>query len=432
MASTGAARATRDRGSAASRVFLALVLAVLVVGALIAGVLLFETQRAVRAEAEHVTSSLAQTIAATPEVGDALAGGGDATSVLQPFAAAVMADADVDFITVMRPDGVRVTHRDPAQIGKTYIGTIPDSPRALTEEFTGTLGPSVRTIVPIEHDGMLVGWVSVGLTVGSISAGFLARLPVALAIALGVVAAGYVGALAARRITRRVTGDLRAGAVRDALSSYESMRTLGEALRAQTHEHGNRMHTAVALIELGRSEEAVEILTQTARQSQDLVDQVNARRAGDPTVGALLLGKASQAAERNIVWTADISPDAPRSVLSPIDQVAVVGNLIDNALDAAAGGDEPRWVSIRMAAQGDRLALSVSDSGLGVEAADRERIFDHGFSTKPAGSEGRGVGLALVRSVVRSAGGTVELDEGAPTTFRVTLPAAPSPVGVDR
>jgi two-component system, CitB family, sensor kinase len=415
------------RGSAASRVFAALLVTGLAVAGLTAGLLLLETQRAVRADAEHVTSALAATLATTPQVGDALRDGGGAASALQTYAVSVMDDAQVDFVTIMTPDGIRVTHRDPAEIGRHYLGTIPAEPVRLTEEFAGTLGPSIRTIVPVERDGDLVGWVSVGVTVGSIAAGFLARLPVALAIALAVVAAGFAGALLARRATRRVTGDLPAGAVRDALSSYESMRTLGEALRAQTHEHGNRMHTAVALIELGRTDEAVQILTDTSRQSQDLVDQVNARREGDPTVGALLLGKASQAAERGVRWTAEISPDAPRSVLAPIDQVALVGNLIDNALDAAAAGDEPRWVRVRIAPVDGRLALTVSDSGHGVAAVLRERIFERGFSTKPAGALGRGVGLALARAVVADAGGTLTLDDGAPTTFRVSLPIGAAP-----
>ena len=181
--------------------------------------------------------------------------------------------------------------------------------------------------------------------------------------------------------------------MRDAVSSYESVRTLGEALRAQTHEHGNRMHTAVALLELGRTDEAIGILTETSRQSQELVDQVAARREGDPTVGALLLGKAAQARERGVDWTAEIDPAAPRSALSPVDAVSVVGNLIDNALDAAAAGSEPRWVRVVFApAPGGALAISVSDSGAGVPPELRERIFEHGFSTKPAGAEGRGVG----------------------------------------
>ena len=113
---------------------------------------------------------------------------------------------------------------------------------------------------------------------------------IAVVVTVALVALGASGAWIARRFTRRIAGDLPPGQVRDAVSSYESLRTLGDALRAQTHEHGNRMHTAVALLELGRTDEAIEILTETSRQSQSLVDQVTARRAGDPTVGALLLG----------------------------------------------------------------------------------------------------------------------------------------------
>ena len=211
--------------------------------------------------------------------------------------------------------------------------------------------------------------------------------------------------------------------MRDAVSSYESVRTLGEALRAQTHEHGNRMHTAVALLELGRTDEAIGILTETSRQSQALVDQVAARRDGDPTVGALLLGKAAQARERGVEWTAQIDPAAPRSTLSPVDAVSVVGNLIDNARRCRGG-------RIRAAhgcgvvfapAPGGALEISVSDSGAGVPPALRDRIFEHGFSTKPAGAEGRGVGLALVRSIVEAAGGAVDVTAD-PTTFQVILP----------
>ncbi|MCS3842288.1 sensor histidine kinase [Microbacterium sp. AK031] len=204
------------------------------------------------------------------------------------------------------------------------------------------------------------------------------------------------------------------------------MRTLGEALRAQTHEHGNRMHTAIALLELGRTRQAIDILVETSKQSQSLVDQVTARRDGDPTVGALLLVKASQAKERGVDWSADIDPDAPRSSLAPMDSIAVLGNLIDNALDAAAAAPV-RWLRVMVsAAPNGGVVLEVSDSGAGVPAAMREQIFQHGFSTKPAGAEGRGVGLALVRSIVNEAGGTVEiLDE--PTTFRVTLPGARAP-----
>jgi sensor histidine kinase regulating citrate/malate metabolism len=100
-----------------------------------------------------------------------------------------------------------------------------------------------------------------------------------------------------------------------------------------------------------------------------------------------------------------------------------VGNLIDNGIDAAAAGPEPRWMEVGMAQsrEGD-IVLTFRDSGDGVPPELRERVFEHGFSTKPAGTEGRGVGLALVRSIVDTAGGTLELAD-SPTTFRVTLPA---------
>jgi sensor histidine kinase regulating citrate/malate metabolism len=417
------ARATR---SIASRVFLVLLAAAVVVGALVAVFLVVDAQRATHAEAEQVTAATAVTLASSPLVIDALEAGRpeEATRVLEPYALDVIAAAGLDFVTIMTPDGIRLTHPDLDQIGGDYLGTIPDSPRTLTEVFTGTLGPSVRTIVPVvASDGELLGWVSSGVTIESISETLMRRLPLSIGITVGLVALGALGAWVARRFTRGIAGDLPPGQVRDAVSSYESLRTLGDALRAQTHEHGNRMHTAVALLELGRSDEAIEILTETSRQSQSLVDQVTARQAGDPAVGALLLGKASQAKERGIDWRVSIDPDTPASPLSAVDSVAVLGNLIDNAMDAAGAGGE-RWVqvSLRPSTEGG-IVLQVSDGGDGIPAELREHVFSRGFSTKPAGSQGRGVGLPLVRAVVTGAGGTVDLS-GHPTTFTVVLPPA--------
>lgn len=419
---------TQPKGASwATRVFAITAAAVTVLGAALAVLLVLDAQRNTRVDADRVTQSVAVTLAAMPEVAAALMTA-DLADELQPIATEVMDKSGVDFVTIMTTDGIRVTHRDPEQIGAHYLGTIPESPQTLTEEFTGTLGTSVRTIVPItEPNGQLVGWVSVGVTLGSIASNLAPRLPFAIAIAIAVLAAGLAAALLARRTTRRVAGDLPIGAVRDTLASYESVRTIGEALRAQTHEHGNRMHTAVALIELGRTDEAVALLTESSAQSQRLVDQVAARSNGDATLGALLIGKSAQVAERGIQWQADIAPNAPRSVLSPVDQVALVGNLIDNAADAAAAGDAPRWIRVQLERTSEgELLIAVSDSGEGVPPSAADQIFERGFSTKPAGSAGRGVGLALVRAIVDDAGGTVTLTSGLPTTFRVILPQSES------
>ena len=418
--------AARRGTSAASRVFLAFLGAVVVITVLLVVLLALQAQSTERGEAEAVTLAVARTIAEMPEVAAAVTSGSDAdaTAQLQPVAERIMEETPIDFVTIMTTDGIRLTHRDPAEIGRPYLGTIAPAleGQTLTEEAVGTLGPSLRSVVPVTSDGEVVALVSAGITLGSVGSGVLRQVPFVIAIAVALAAVGLAAAWFAGRFTRRIAGDLPASAVRDAVSSYESVRTLGEALRAQTHEHGNRMHTAVALLELGRTDEAIGILTETSRQSQALVDQVAARREGDPTVGALLLGKAAQARERGVEWTAQIDPAAPRSTLSPVDAVSVVGNLIDNAVDAAAAGSEPRTVGVVFApAPGGALEISVTDSGAGVPPALRDRIFEHGFSTKPAGAEGRGVGLALVRSIVEAAGGAVDVTAD-PTTFQVILP----------
>ncbi|MFG6492476.1 ATP-binding protein [Microbacterium sp. P03] len=418
---------SRERGSAASRVFVAFLGAVVVITLLLVALLAFQAQANERAQAEELTLAVAQTIAEMPAVADAVTTGTDAaaTAALQPIAVRIMDETPIDFVTVMTTGGIRLTHRDPTEIGKPYLGTIGPglAGRALTEEAVGTLGPSLRSIVPVMVEGRVVALVSAGITLGSVGAGVLAQLPFVVLIAIALAAVGVAAAWFAGRFTRRIAGDLPASAVRDAVSSYESVRTLGQALRAQNHEHGNRMHTAVALMELGRTDQAIELLTETARTSQDLVDQVIARD-GDPTVAALLLGKAAEAAERGVEWSVDMEPAIPRTNLGAVDAVSLVGNLVDNAIDAAASGPEPRWVRVGMAAtSGRRIELTFRDSGTGVADGLREQIFEHGFSTKPAGAEGRGVGLALVRAITDAAGGTLDITSD-PTTFRVLLPAA--------
>jgi len=421
--------ATTRRGgvrSAASRVFMLLIGSVLLIGAAIGAFLTWEAQTSARQEAEHVTTAIARALSVAPEIeaGVTATDRPRAEADLRAYVESVRTGAGLDFITVMDGHGVRLTHPDPAQVGGHYLGTIPRDDRSLTEQYTGTLGPSVRTIAPV-HDagGAIVGWVSAGVTVESLGGALLRRLPVILLLTLAVVALGALGAVFARLATRRITGDLDARDVREAVAGYESVRTLGEALRAQTHEHGNRLHTALSLLELDRREEAISLLSESSAQSQSVIDQMTLRD-GDPTLGALLLGKASQAKERGVRWQVHVDPTAPRADLSPVDAVAVVGNLIDNALDAApqTGSGADRWVRVDVAAaDGGAVVITVSDGGPGIPVDLRERIFEHGFSTKPSDRSGRGVGLALVRDIVTAAGGSIELTT-EPTAFRVTLP----------
>jgi two-component system, CitB family, sensor kinase len=107
------------------------------------------------------------------------------------------------------------------------------------------------------------------------------------------------------------------------------------------------------------------------------------------------------------------------------DLTTVVGNLVDNALDAAASADEPR-VDVRLVEDGAAIVVSVSDTGPGV--SDTEEVFRQGYTTKANGHSsdgGRGFGLALTRLVCRRRGGDVTVCNGEPglgAVFTATLP----------
>ncbi|BAU86193.1 two-component system sensor kinase [Streptomyces laurentii] len=149
--------------------------------------------------------------------------------------------------------------------------------------------------------------------------------------------------------TRPVVGGERRGTVvtlRDrtelqALSGeLDSERGFSEALRSQAHEAANRLHTVVSLIELGRVEEAVGFATAELELAQELTDRV-VNAVGEPVLAALLLGKAAQANERGVelVLTEDsrIDDGVLPEALAARDLVTILGNLVDNAVEAAGG-----------------------------------------------------------------------------------------------
>jgi sensor histidine kinase regulating citrate/malate metabolism len=210
----------------------------------------------------------------------------------------------------------------------------------------------------------------------------------------------------------------------------DSERGFTQALRSQAHEAANRLHTVVSLIELGRAEEAVDFATAELELAQTLTDQV-VSAVNEPVLAALLLGKTAQSNERGVelVVSEDSALDdglLPDS-LSARDLVTILGNLIDNAVDAAQGSLRARvTVTARTEASetGSALVLRVADTGAGVDPAHAEAVFQRGFSTKPAGPGGRGLGLALVRQAVNRHEGTLTVAEaeGGGAVFEVRLP----------
>ncbi|GGR91111.1 histidine kinase [Micromonospora fulviviridis] len=474
--------------------------------------------------------AVAQAVAGSPNVRAALTTA-DPPATLQPYAEATRVATGTDFVVVMAPDRTRYSHPNPELIGQPFIGDI--GPALSGEPFTitnvGTLGESVRAVVPVYDDEhRIIGLVSVGITTRAINRKLLGQVPVLLGAAAPALALAATGSwLLSRRLRRQTHGlgpgemtrmyeyydavlhSVREGllvltrdrrvalvndegrrllgladdaavidrpvsgidlppAVADLLGSgrdahdepvlagdrvlvanqrttrfegavlgtvltlrdqtelrnlaseLDSVRALTEALQAQTHESANRLHTVLTLVELGRTDEAVRLATRDLALAQQLTDRV-VGAVTEPALAALLLGKSAQAGERGVDLV--IEPDCrlDDSPLPTTDLLTVVGNLVDNALEAVAGAPAPRRVRVFVGTVDDELVVRVGDSGPGLEPDRVADAFRRGWSTKSAG---RGLGLALVGQVVRRHGGAAEVarTDAGETVFTVRLP----------
>ena len=511
-----------------------LVLQAVLVGLLVAGgavAVYLDSARQTEEAAAREATAVASSVADSPTVAQAL-GTADPSATLQPFAERVRADTGVDFITIMNAAGVRYTHPNPEMIGGHFLGNTEQAlaGQVLTETYTGTLGPSVRAVVPVFGPNRTVtALVSAGITVDVIDKRLesrLAALAIAAVLALAVGAAGTC--LVSARL-RRQTGGLGPARLRSMIDYHEAIlhavreglllvdhdrtlrlcndgarellglpenaegrrvdelglpealtRTLvaqgrvedeihlsgrgvlvvnqspvgqagqgvvvtlrdhtelqaltgeldsvkgfAESLRAQAHEAANRLHTVVSLIELDQAGEAVRFATAELGVAQRLTDRV-VGAVSEPVLAALLLGKAGEAHERGVELVITDDSEIDDGVLGAgpdhRDLVTILGNLIDNAIDAAADGDGRRAVSVTARRDGDDLVLRVADTGPGLHPDAARQAFDRGWSTKDSGPAGRGLGLALVGQAVRRYRGTIEVGGDSGAVFTVSLP----------
>ncbi len=210
--------------------------------------------------------------------------------------------------------------------------------------------------------------------------------------------------------------------------------SITDTLRAQTHEFDNRPHTISGLVQLGEYDEVAALVGTLTRHRAEVGERV-AKRIADPAVAALVVAKHAVAEERGV--TLELDPGTRLPALAPdeaADVTTVLGNLVDNAVDACAGEREA-MVEVWLHAEDGAVHLRVRDNGPGVPGELRDAVFVRGFSTKEEVLGGRGIGLPLVRLICTQRGGEVVVDDaeragGGGAEFRVVLPIGPA-VGED-
>ena len=389
--------------------------------------------------------------------------------------------------------------------------------------YTGTLGPSIRTIVPVRNgSGKIVGLVSAGITQQTLAERWRSQWATIAAVSVAALAISLVGVWAIRRRLLRQTHGLRPDELRvmyehhdailhsvseglivldrngvalvndearrllalppgpvarsdlpeflrtydpgardevhvtddrvlvvnrsqvddrshelasevvtirdrtelqGALGELSSLQVLTDSLRSQAHEAANKLHTVITMVEMGRADEAVRFATDELELSQRLVDRLSTH-VGEPALVALLLGKTAQADERGIELSVTEDTHLPSNTddvpLSGQEMVTVLGNLIDNAMDAC--DRENPWVEVTVSQDDHTLLIRVADSGPGMDAATFEKAMQRGYSTKSdTDTDQHGLGLALVAQVVKRHNGTLTADMTYGSVVTVTV-----------
>ena len=211
-------------------------------------------------------------------------------------------------------------------------------------------------------------------------------------------------------------------------SELGAFRGTTNMLRAQAHEFANQLHTISGLIEIGEYDEVVRFVD-TLVEKRTSLDLTIARRVEDRSVAALLVAKAALAAEKKVdLRISDRTGLSPLRTESSFDVATVLGNLIDNGIDAVVseGGDD-RWVGVEIRQSDTSVELLVSDSGPGIDAKLATEVFEHGYTTKAALGGERGIGLALTRLICKRRGGEVVAEntpEGARFIARMSVALA--------
>ncbi|WP_344566831.1 sensor histidine kinase [Streptomyces axinellae] len=221
-------------------------------------------------------------------------------------------------------------------------------------------------------------------------------------------------------------------AVESLTRQLDAVRTMSAALRAQRHEFANRLHVLSGLVHSGRPSDVadyLEALLGSGPLGETLPD-LGPDTVRDSSLRAFLTAKAAAARERGVTLVLGGGTWVRRTVTAPVDVTTVLGNLVDNAVDAAhAGQRSPRRVEVELIGVADTLLITVADSGDGVAEPRREDLFDEGVSTKEPGADdvgGRGVGLPLARQIARARGGDLRLTEPGAPPGAATLEETPA------
>jgi polar amino acid transport system substrate-binding protein len=273
----------------------------------------------------------------------------------------------------------------------------------------------------------------------------------AAAAAFGLLASMLWSRMLARRVAERTRSLAEAEEEKRSLQAQllqaQKMDALGRLAAGVAHDFNNVLTVIMGGLELGkasippgdRAERVLTAANTAARSARDLIAQLlTFSRAGDVKPTRMnwndLLDENEAMLERLLgsraKFRVDRAPELPDVMLDRSQALQVVLNLAVNARDAmAASGGGTVWIETSRVegSEPTQVRLSVSDTGRGMDAETRERIFEPFYTTRPG--EGSGLGLSTVYGIVTRSGGTLHVmsEVGKGSRFDVDLPAGARP-----
>lgn len=191
------------------------------------------------------------------------------------------------------------------------------------------------------------------------------------------------------------------------------------SLRAQNHEFMNKLHTISGLIQLEEYDEALQFISNVAKNRNN-ISSILTKKIKDPSISAILFSKYNKAEENRIKFNIDESSKISKlpKFMDSEDIVSIVGNLIENSLDAV-DNDGSGEVYIKIIQYSELIEIKISDNGPGIKDEYMDKIYEQGFTTK----EGqRGHGMYIVKQIIDRANGKIELKVNNGVNWNISIP----------
>lgn len=316
----------------------------------------------------------------------------------------------------------------------TTMGIQPEELSALVQTQAAVLDGVDDGVLAVDEAGMVQMANDRAVSVlGSDPVGMsVEKLGIPLKSVDGAVVGGHVLYIDVKPVRRgnRVLGSVVVLRDRTDLTALagrlDSVRSMTSALRVQRHEFANAMHAAAGLIDAGRSDEAAGFLRDLQQHGPVDYPLEGIEHLEEPFLRSYLGAAALQAGERGVALR--LSGDTlVLGELRVVEDVAtVLGNLVGNAVTAAANAPEPRWVEVTLMDSGDELVTVVADSGTGLApGVDFLAPVDRGADDSDR-VHGHGIGLSLCRDLARRRGGELWLiDRGGNGTGAIVAARLP-------